>query len=158
SAQGRAHLPFAIRRAGALALLGLAHSVLLWNVDILLDYALISLLVIPFLALRGSRILWAAPILLAATLALAALLSRGSAADMSYSAQLQRYGSGTWLEALRFRTWELVHVVGPMRLANRLPTLTPFFVLGAWFWRNGFLSEPEKHMPSLRRVFYISFG
>ncbi len=41
TAKGRAYLPFALRRVGALAILGLAHSLLLWNVDILLDYALI---------------------------------------------------------------------------------------------------------------------
>ncbi|WP_161556348.1 hypothetical protein [Xanthomonas campestris] len=37
---------------------------MLWNVDILLDYALISLMVLPFLRLSAGRVLWAIPVVL----------------------------------------------------------------------------------------------
>src|SRR5204862_6993750 len=52
--RGRSYVGFAFRRSSALALIGLAHTLLLWNGDILFDYAVISLLMIPFLRLRAS--------------------------------------------------------------------------------------------------------
>jgi uncharacterized protein len=160
--KGSAFLPFALRRVGVLALLGIAHSFLLWNLDILLDYALISLLVLPFLSVRASRILWAIPILLVVTMLIAApflqLHEQSSQPGWSYAMELKHYGAGSWWEALKFRSWEMVHVVGPMRMANRLPILTPFFILGLYFWKKGFLSEPEKHLRTLRLIFYLCFS
>ncbi len=159
--KGIAYLPFALRRVGALALLGLAHSFLLWNVDILLDYAVISLLVLPFLKVRASRVLWGIPILLVVSLLIAApFLSLGNQASQPgwfYTMGLRYYGSGTWLGALKFRSWEMIHVLGPVRLSNRLPILTPFFILGIYFWKKGFLSAPEKHLRTLRILFYVCF-
>ena len=159
--RGRAYLPFALRRVAALALLGAAHSFLLWNVDILLDYAIISLIVLPCLSLRASRVLWSIPVaMLAAGLLAAAFLNlpvAASESDWSFAKQQQHYGAGSWLEALRFRSWELIHVVGPMRLANRLAILTPFFILGIYFGKKGYLSEPERHLPALRRLFTFCF-
>ncbi|MFN8010801.1 MAG: DUF418 domain-containing protein [Holophagaceae bacterium] len=153
-AKGRPYLPFALRRVGALALLGLAHSLLLWNVDILLDYALISLLVLPFLRWRASRVLWAIPILLIVSITIALpflpLLKRLEADPLGFYQQgLQHYGHGTWLEALRYRAWEFLHVLGPQRLTSRLPALLPFFILGVWFWKQGFLAHPEAHRRTL---------
>lgn len=155
------YLPFALRRVSVLALLGIAHSFLLWNLDILLDYAVISLLVLPLLSVRASRILWAIPILMAVTMLIATPLlllpDQASQPGWSYTVGLKYYGAGSWWEAFKFRSWEMVHVVGPMRLANRLPILTPFFVLGVYFWKKGFLSEPQKHLQALRVLFYLCF-
>lgn len=160
-ARGASYLPHAFRRAGALALLGLAHTLLLWNTDILLDYAVISLLVLPFMRLQGSRILWAIPALLVITVLLAlpviAQPERPDQAAESFAMAQRYYGHGTWLEALRFRVWEFVHVVGPMRLANRLPILSPFFILGVYFWRKGLFAEPQAHVGTLRRLFVWCF-
>jgi uncharacterized protein len=159
--RGIAYLPFALRRAGALALLGLAHTLLLWNVDILLDYAIISLLLLPFMRLRGARILWAIPLLVVVTLLLALPALRipdaPDQSSLSFAMQQQHYGAGSWLDALRFRALEFVHLVGPQRLANRLPILTPFFILGVYFWRKGFFAEPDQHLPALRRLFFACF-
>lgn len=161
AAQARPFLGFALRRVGALALLGLAHSLLLWNIDILLDYALISLLVLPCLRLRPSRILWAIPVLLPVTLlfALPLLLlpAHTQPAADSYAQGLAHYGNGTWLEALRFRVWELLYTVGPERLANRIPILTPFFVLGVFAWKQGWLKDPAAHRRTLIKVFAVCF-
>lgn len=150
--RGRSYVGFAFRRSGALALIGLVHTLLLWNGDILLDYAVISLLLIPFLRLRASRILWAIPALLAATVVLAVPFQHMAESGLSYPMQLQHYGVGSWLEALRFRAWEFVHVMGPARAANRLPILSPFFVLGVYLWKKGYLSEPTKHRGALVRL------
>jgi uncharacterized protein len=155
--KGHAYLPFALRRIGALALLGLAHSVFLWNFDILLDYALISLMVLPFLRLSAARILWAIPVLLAVSVAIAVpLLPRLERIETQalwfYEMGLAHYGGGSWREALRFRTSELVEFVGPLRLTSRLPALLPFFILGVYAWKKGILAEPERHLRTLRTL------
>lgn len=159
--RGLPHVLFALRRVGALALLGLAHSLLLWNVDILLDYAVISLLVLPFVGWSAARVLWAIPILLVVTAALAApfigMEPTPSQAAESYAMQLQHYGAGSWSEALRFRVWEFVHVMAPQRVSNRLLILTPFFVLGVHFWKRGWFSDPRAHVAALRRLFWVCF-
>jgi uncharacterized protein len=156
-----AYIPFALRRAGALALLGLAHTFLLWNIDILLDYAVISLLLLPFMRLRRGRILWAIPILLVVTMLLALpalrMPERPVQAGMTFGMERLHYGAGSWLDALQFRFREFVQEVGPMRLSNRLPILTPFFVLGVYFWRIGFFADPGRHLPALRRLFLACF-
>lgn len=162
--RGLAFTPFALRRAGALTLFGLAHSFLLWNGDILLDYALISLMVLPFLRARTSRILWAIPLVLLVSLLVTGLLSgflqaaHSQAQDQVYQLGLQHYGAGTWMEALKFRSWEMLHTIGPDRLSTRLVLLGPYFILGVFFWKKGFLSEPEQHLRALRILFYACFG
>lgn len=153
--RGRAYVGFAFRRSSALALIGLAHTFLLWNGDILLDYAVIGLMMIPFLRLRASRILWAIPALIAATIVLTVPLLQLAESALSYPMQLQHYGAGSWVDALRFRAWEFVHAMGPMRAANRLPILSPFFVLGAYLWKKGYLSEPTKHRGALVRILAV---
>lgn len=152
---GRPYAPFALRRAGALALFGLAHSVLLWNVDILLDYAVISLLVQPVLGLSPARLLWAIPGALAASLAIALPITlHGDALDPAelYRLGAAHYGAGSWLDALRYRTSELVHVIGPMRLSSRPPALAPFFVLGVYAWKRGWFAAPARHRRALRAL------
>ena len=163
--RGERHLPFSLRRVGALAFLGLAHSFLLWNGDILLDYALISLLMLPVLHVSSRRILWTLPLLWAAAgLIILPFAGRISAATdlLEQTARFnalsaEHYGAASWFVALKYRAWEMVHVLGPVRLANRLPILLPFFVLGAYFWKKGFLSEPERHGATLRRMVLV-FG
>jgi uncharacterized protein len=160
-ARGVSYLLHAFRRAGALALLGLAHTLLLWNIDILLDYAVISLLVLPFMRLKGGRILWAIPAVLVISVLIALpFIAQGERPDHaaeSYAMAQRYYANGTWLEALRFRAQEFVHVVGPQRLSNRLPILSPFFILGIYFWRTGLFAEPQLHVRTLRRVFVWCF-
>ena len=156
-AKGHAYLPFALRRVGALALFGLGHSLLLWNFDILLDYALISLMVLPFLRLRPARILWSIPLLLAVSMAIAVpflpILEQAEKQPAWFHQMgLEHYGGGTWLDALQFRAWELLHFVAPMRLASRPLALLPFFILGVYAWRTGLLAEPERHLRTLRML------
>lgn len=151
--RGRSYAAFAFRRSGALALIGLAHTLLLWNGDILLDYAVLSLMMVPFVRVRASRILWAIPALVLTSFALAAPLLRVGGPELSFARELQHYGAGSWMDALRYRTWEFVHAMGPMRAANRLPILSPFFVLGAFFWKRGWFSEPAQHRGALLRIF-----
>lgn len=161
ASEGRSARRFALRRATVLALFGVLHTLLLSNIDILLDYALISLLVLPFLALSAGRVLWAIlPVLLLTVLLSLPLLA--SAADLTaeqiYALGLQHYGQGSWLDALRFRVWETVHVMGPARIANRLAILSPFFIIGVSAWKAGWLAAPDQHRTALKRVFAVCFS
>lgn len=161
--KGRAYIPFALRKVGALALLGIAHSFLLWNLDVLLDYALISLMVMPFLSLRASRLLLSIPILLLASFAMAlpffpVLDQIKEHPEWFHHWGRQHYGAGSWWEALTFRSWEMVHFIGPMRLTSRPFALVPFFVLGVYFWKTGLIAAPTGHLQTLRRLFFICFS
>ncbi|MBL8299000.1 MAG: DUF418 domain-containing protein [Rhodanobacteraceae bacterium] len=158
---GRSGKWFALRRAAVLALFGALHTLLLWNLDILLDYALISLLVLPFLNLSAGRVLWAIlPVLVLTALLSLPLLA--SAVDLTaaqfYALGLQHYGQGSWLDALQFRIWETVHTIGPTRIANRLAILSPFFIIGVSAWKAGWLMSPDQHRTALKRVFAVCFS
>jgi uncharacterized protein len=162
TAKKGSHVAFALRRAAMLALLGLAHTFLLWNGDILLDYAVISLMVLPFLGLGPTRILWAIPILLVVSgLAAAASLQLAPGAPTPawlYAAGQRHYGLASWWEAFLYRSWETVYVMSPMRIANRLPILTPFFILGVFFWKRGVLANPGRHTRSLCLLLVACLG
>lgn len=162
TAIGVPHARFVLRRAGVLALIGIAHTFLLWNGDILFDYAVISLMVLPFLGLGRRRILWAIPALLLVSAVIAAILlplvDPLATPEWLHAEGLRRYGSGSWWESLEFRTWETLHVMGPMRLANRLAILTPFFVLGVYFWKRGLFSRPEEHRRTLLVMLWLALG
>lgn len=152
---------FALRRSAVLALLGGVHTFLLWNVDILLDYALISLMVLPFLRLSAGRVLWAIPVVLVASAVLALpmlALATTLPPAQTYGLALQHYGQGGWLDALQYRWWETWHVIGPMRMANRVVFLAPFFIVGVAAWKGGWLSAPDAHRRRLRQVFVLCFS
>ncbi len=163
--RGERHLPFSLRRVGALALLGLAHSFLLWDGDILLDYALISLLMLSVLKVSARRILWTLPLLYAAAGLLILPFAKriGAASELIESAarfnamSAEHYSATSWFAVLKYRAWEMVHVMGPVRITSRLQVLLPFFVLGVYFWKKGFFSEPERHKATLKRLALI-FG
>lgn len=159
--KGQSHWPFALRRSAVLALLGSVHTFLLWNVDILLDYALISLMVLPFLRLSAGRVLWAIPVVLIASAVIAApllALTTDLPPAQIYAQGLQHYGQGGWLDALQYRWWETLHVIGPMRIASRLAILAPFFIIGVAAWKAGWLSAPEAHRRRLWQVFVLCFS
>jgi len=158
--QNRPFTAFALRRFAVLAGIGLVHSFLLWNGDILLDYALLGLIMLPFLRLRPSRVLWTIPLLLVLAVLIVVAL-QPLVADWEqqpgwlYGQELRHYGQGSWLEALKFRGWEMVHVVGPLRLQNRLEFCGIFFILGIYFWKKGFFARPAEHKSQLRRLLLI---
>jgi len=159
--RGVSGLPFALRRTAALALIGSLHTLLLWNLDILLDYAVISLLVLPFLRLSAGRILLAIPlVLLAAGLisAPALMFAPDVPAAEIHALNLAHYGQGGWFDALEYRFWETFAVIGPIRLANRLAILAPFFIVGVAAWKSGLLAAPERHRRSLVWIFVLCFG
>lgn len=76
---------FYLRRLLALLVLGVAHGVLLYAGDILAFYALIALAALPFLALRGRKLL-----VVAITIFVAGLLLTGTVTDTTGRPDWQR--------------------------------------------------------------------
>lgn len=168
AARGASFGGFALRRLGALAAIGIAHAVLIWNGDILLDYAVIGLLLFPFLKARVRTILLAAigafllditfrPIL-AAIHAPRSLLFSYWWEQFTWinPAACQAYGHGSWMEATRFRIWEWLHPGRAVHLISVLGCATQFF-LGLALWRSGILKDLSVSYPFVRRLFHASF-
>jgi len=138
-----------LRRLVVLLAFGLIHLCLIWNGDILTEYALAGFIVLPFLF--GPRWL----------LAVAALASLGVYLEMQVfpppwlwpgtDAVAQDvmdanriYATGGFLDVLAFRLREI-----PLIAALHVyifPRTIGLFLLGAFVWRTGVLRNPSRHL------------
>ena len=143
------------RRLAVLLLFGVAHLTLLWNGDILTEYALAGLLVLPFLGLR-SRTLAVLALVLYAFYVIAPGLpfmpewpDEATLRDEMEQA-LRIYGSGTFADIRRYSLHEW-RVFSPIYLS--LFTVTPaLFFAGVLLWRSGVLRDPAPHRDRLWAV------
>jgi uncharacterized protein len=128
-----------LRRLGVLLAIGLAHLVLVWNGDILTEYALAGFLVLPFLF--GPRWLLGLGGLLLLTLyaTLPPLLPLPGSAWMAAHVAAARhvYATGGFMDVLAFRIGELP-AIAPLHIAV-FPRTLALFLLGAFIWRTGVL-------------------
>jgi uncharacterized protein len=143
------------RRLCFLLAFGLAHMFLLWDGDILISYALVGFLALFFLRARPAVIVAAVAVCLALPV-LGQMVPAVSAAANGrppghYDAAFRAYSTGSYLEVLRFRAYEVVHVAvrgyvlfWPHELKNML--------VGILIWRSGVLREPLAHLRLLRRA------
>jgi uncharacterized protein len=138
-----------VRRLVVLLAFGLIHLCLIWNGDILTEYALAGFIVLPFLF--GPR--W-----LLAVAALASLglyiemqvfpppgLWPGTVAIAQDVVDANRiYATGGFLDVLAFRLREI-----PLIAALHVyifPRTIGLFLLGAFAWRTGILRNPSRHL------------
>lgn len=148
-------LPLLARRVGVLLGFGLIHMCLIWNGDILTEYALVGMLAIPFLYLP-SRVLVATVLCLFALFAsLSLLLPPSFWPTVAFLHQQVAdansvYANGGYGDVLRFRVHEIPAIVS--LLAYIAPRTLALFLAGILVWRHGIFRHPEQHQPLLVRT------
>jgi uncharacterized protein len=150
-----------VRRLVVLLAFGLIHLCLIWNGDILTEYALAGLIVLPFLF--GPRWLLAVAALASLGLYLAMQafpppgLWPGTAALAQDVAEAYRiYATGGFLDVLAFRLREI-----PLLASLHgyiFPRTIGLFLLGAFAWRTGILRNPPHHLLFAIAAVCISLG
>lgn len=156
SRRGRAYY-WLSRRLVVLLVFGLLHLLFIWNGDILIEYAIAAMLVLPFLIAST----WAIAVGFTCFLGLYVVMPMMSLPiPWPDTETLQRhvadaniaYGAGSALDVWRFSIQEL-HLLLPLHLWI-LPRTIALFLLGMFAWRTGVMQRQERHL----RFFWITGG
>jgi len=128
---------------------GLIHLCLIWNGDILTEYALAGLIVMPFLFGPRRLLTSAALVFLVLYLAMQAFPPSGLFPDTAtirlHVAEATRvYATGSFLDVLAFRLHELPLFV-PLHVFI-FPRTVGLFLLGALAWRTGIVQSPPRRL------------
>jgi uncharacterized protein len=147
-----------VRRLVVLLLLGTLHLVLIWNGDILVEYAVAGLVILPLLFGPG----WLALVVATASLEffiaipllppLVEFPSQSWIRDHIAQAAIA-YGDGGFLEVLAFRIRE-IPAMFPLHVLI-FPRTIALFLIGALVWRSGILRHAQDHR---RLLFSIAVG
>jgi uncharacterized protein len=150
-----------VRRLVVLLAFGLIHLCLIWNGDILTEYALAGFIVLPFLF--GPRRLLAVAALASLGLYLAMQafpppgLWPGTPALAQDVVEARRiYPTGGFLDVLAFRLREIPLLA--CLHAYIFPRTIGLFLLGAFAWRTGILRNPPRHLLVLIAAGCIGLG
>jgi uncharacterized protein len=144
-----------VRRLLVLLTIGLAHLLVLWNGDILTEYALAGFVALPFVL--GPRWLLA----VGATLFLALYLVMPLLPPViwwptpawmtAHVAEARHvYATGDFWEVLQFRILEVPSLL-PLHVSI-FPRTVGLFLLGAFVWRTGVLRRPASHFGLLGAI------
>ncbi|XIA64796.1 DUF418 domain-containing protein [Bradyrhizobium sp. TZ2] len=141
-----------VRRLAVLLVFGLVHLCLIWNGDILTEYALAGLIVLPFLFGPRWLLAFATLAFLGLYLAMQAFSPAGlfpsTAVITQHVADANRiYATGSFLDVLAFRLREIPLIV-PLH-AFIFPRTIGLFLLGAFAWRTGILQSPPRRLLSI---------
>lgn len=132
------------RRLGVLLAFGLVHLLLVWNGDILTEYALAGLLVLPLLAASARVVGVASVLLFAAYFAqpyLPPLVPWPEPAWIAHHVvqASQVLATGSYANVLTFNLNELPNLL-PLHVYV-LPRTLALFLLGAWIWKMGVIQQ-----------------
>ena len=167
-ARGAPFLPLYLRRLSVLLLIGLAHFLLLWDGDILHDYALLGFVLLLFRRRSLKTLLVWASIFLSIPVLFYGLttyysitrelnpqlmnwISHANEAEDPKSIEETRriYSRGTYLEIIEFRARELPRDLAPDTEDAYLSTI---FLLGLYAGRRRIFHDISGHLPFIRRV------
>jgi uncharacterized protein len=143
------------RRMAVLLVFGLIHLLLIWNGDILTEYALAGFVVLPLLLLPQPALLMAALAFLAIYMVGPTLLYSIPWPDSATLQQhvdeaSQAYSSGSVVDVWRFSFHELRLIV--LLHLFVFPRTLALFLFGAFLWRSGAL----RRLGEFRRRFMIA--
>lgn len=148
-ASKKQRLSLLVRRLLVLLGFGILHLCLVWNGDILTEYALVGLIALPFLYVSNRSLVAACAVALLVYATIPSWLPDGflgpDEADLQHYVQVATsvYASGTWSEIVRFNIAEIPRIVPLHVLAA--PRTFALFLLGMFVWRTGLLRNPERH-------------
>jgi uncharacterized protein len=157
-ARGVAIVAFFARRYALLGVIGVVHLVLVWNGDILTQYALVALALTPVVVLRPrpAILLTISAVLLLVWSSPWPLVPRAfpSPASMAaHGAFAERvYGQGTFGEVHALRVHELRVFIAPL-LVSVAPRTAALFVLGLWVHASSIVTRQRRWL-----VFYVAFA
>ena len=177
--RGRSFAPLYCRRLLVLMGIALVHDLLLWNGRILVAYALLGFLLLPFHRRKPRTLLVWATILILLPLLLVPLMSlarrsapaapreevsaeqlreerarrleeREQRMRAEFEEQLALFRSADYAEMVRFRVRALPQTVRSVMVFG--PYMLGIFLLGMWTWKKGILQRPGEHTVLIRRV------
>lgn len=148
-----------VRRAIVLLFIGIAHYILLWEVDILMTYAVVGLLLLPFArrsmktSLRAAAILTGIALLLMSLIALFAQPRAGGSVSIPVEKvqMVAVYSHGSYGAVAAHRAQQLGVYFG--RLIPLAPLTLMLFLVGLAAGKAGIVQEPGRHRALLWRVF-----
>ena len=154
-ARSGSRLRLLVRRLVVLLAIGLVHLLLIWNGDILTEYALAGFVVLPFLSLPAWSTALAALGLLAFYIAMPALqlpIFWPSVAWLQHHVLEANhvYATGTYAQIVRFSWNELPYIL-PLH-EYVFPRTMGLFLVGMLAWRTGMLRDPYRHRRLLLAV------
>lgn len=140
------------RRLLALLVLGLFHLCLIWNGDILTEYAVAGFVVLPFLFAEIRVIGWAVTVCLAIFIVLPGWvhLPPPSWFQAHVPEATEVYAHASYPEYLRYSLSELSGIL-PLHVLV-FPRTVALFLLGMLVWRKNLLRDPGSHRTLLTTV------
>jgi len=144
---------FLLRRLLILLVFGVAHLVLVANLDILTLYSVCGLALIPLLRLpiAGLAIAGVAAIYLPSVVSGWTHLPPQASWAAQIADTLRVYAHGTFGAILEFRWNETQHWIGPLLFGVAQKTVG-MMLLGVAVWRSGAIRDPQRHRRVLLAV------
>ena len=141
-----------LRRLLVLLAFGLIHICLIWNGDILTEYALIGLIAVPFLFVPNRGLAISALLFFVLFAALSSLLPSGFWPTQEWLRQQVAdanhvYATGGFIDVLNFRLKEIGAILQLLIFIS--PRTLGLFLVGMLVWRTGTLRRPEMHKRTL---------